>query len=342
MTRTSTSSFILPAGLLFLFLAAVAAGQPTVAELRALPSLVKPHHCWPCNKETLLARDPLLVEYTRIIGSLGIRGEYYGRNTTQRGHDELQAAIGICAEVGATITLNYSPFHRVAINADKDPRVPVAAEPGLYRDSLELITRHLRCRNELYATSVRIGAVLLDTEMFSVKPAGEAEAAEWNLALLAKLLPFHTITKELVGDDVPVYWYDYRAHTNTRFDHHPAYLSCDVAGSISLYQPKDLPRTLRDFKTQSRSFAPEPVGVWITLGGGYDCIDQANPDGTCAWVRDLEYPASHSRTIGLLLNHTPRVDHIVLHPGPFVPDREHPWPRWHEHFIAYVKGATTK
>jgi len=305
--------------------------EPTaVGELRALPRLSKPHYCWPCNRDRLLARDPLLVQYTRIIGSLGINAVWWGPKHLEP--DEMQAAIQVCDQANAGIVVNYSPFHRLAV--DPDPRVPNTREFELYRQSLELLTRHWRTWNQQYGANVPIVAVLLDTEKYRVKRDSEAGAMEWNLAIQAKLVPFHTATKLILGADVPVYWYDHGQGVGTPWWRHPPHLPGDGL-SASLYSVGDKGRTTRDFNEYCAKSAPKPTGVWVALGGGWAFKGGKRQ----TWNRRWDYPTETSQWLGAWLHAEPRVNYVVFHPGPFPPHAAKPWPLWHAHFIAYVKGA---
>ena len=302
-------------------------------QLQELPKLVRPHYCWPCNKKTLLEEDPLLVEYTRIIGSLGIKGEWWGPKHLDP--DEMQAAIRICSKSGASITLNYSPFHRLI--ADSNPKVPNDRELYLYQRSLQLVKEHLDTWNRLYKTDVKIQAVLLDTEHFIVQRVQDKDTGEWDLAIQAKLVPFYSSAKLILGKEVKVYWYDHGMGVNTPWWRHPPYLPGDGV-NCSLYNAAYRERTALDYRNGFFASRREhqPLIFWIALGGGWDWSADKK-----FWNRNLKYPASNSVWMGNWLNQSSSVDAVVFHPGPFPPNRNLPWPEWNTHFQAYVKGATS-
>ena len=296
-----------------------------LAALRALRQLPKVHYCWPVERDQLIARDPRLFEYVRITGSLGIRGEWGAT-----GADELRAAVELCKPHGATIAINYSPWHSTYGGDDVDPRsdgpeVDRAFE--LYRTRLQAVKERLQRANAESGASVRVAVLLLDTEKFHVKDDEEEGAEEWNAAIDAKMRPFYTIGKELFPD-APIAWYNRGSTNRRRFTGNEP----GDGYSTSLFSVSDVGRTRKHYRW-SVNRSPDGTSMpWIDLAAG-----------------NVPYPLRTSWQLGAEINipyygdypdeyapwHAAKV--VAFYPNPFCPK----YPQWTWNFIAYVKGATS-
>ena len=123
--------------------------------------LRKIHYCWPVERNQLIARDPRLFEYVRITGSLGIRGEWWHANND--GLAEMRAAVEMCQPYGATLAVNYSPWHNIVGDSDgSDPRVTgpkYDREINGYRTSLQMIKERLASMNAELGADVRLSLI---------------------------------------------------------------------------------------------------------------------------------------------------------------------------------------
>ena len=311
----------------------------SLATLRTLPRLPKTHYCWPVERDQLVARDPLLAEYVRITGSLGIRGAWGATGT-----DELRAAVELCAPHGATIAINYSPWHNTYEGENIDPRSTgpeVARAFAIYREQLEAVKGRLKRANAALSADVRVAVLLLDTEIFVVKPDDDPGAKEWNAAIDAKLNPFYTIGKELFPD-VPVRWYD-RGTTLGRYKRFTGRELGD-GYSTSLYATNDLARTRSHYRWSVNRSPDGKSMPWVALGCGFFWEGGRRSD----WMKNRPYDVCISRQLGAEINRPEYGDNpdgfapwhaaetVMFFPHPFCPT----YPYWAEHFIAYVRGAT--
>ena len=302
-----------------------------LAELRDLKPLRKIHYCWPVERNQLIARDPRLFEYVRITGSLGIRGEWWHANND--GLAEMRAAVEMCQPYGATLAVNYSPWHNIVGDSDgSDPRVTgpkYDREINGYRTSLQMIKERLASMNAELGADVRVAVLLLDTEIFVVKPDDEPGAEEWNAAIDAKLNPFYSIGKQ-VFPDAPVEWFA-RGTTQASWKRFTGRELGD-GYSCDLYHVPQ-PTVTRDRMKWAVKQVPRDAAmmVWIDLAAG-----------------NVPYPLRTSYQLGAELNIPYYGNHpaeyapwhaaetVAFYPGPFHPK----YPQWTWHFIEYVKGAT--
>ena len=212
------------------FAAAAPGGQPvrSASPLATLPALPKVHHS--TAMEPLNASDPTLQHYLRITHSVGLTVYWADREMVFAAAAACHAADALPAvpmPAGGTapppanplrcgIAANYnpwgedgSPFPRTA------PPTEVGrledAEMALFRSRLLNVTSWLAAANSQLNLRplVQISALLLDSERFGVKEAGEAGAIAWNNAITRKHNLFLTAGRELLLSTVEPEYYSF-------------------------------------------------------------------------------------------------------------------------------------
>lgn len=313
------------------------------AWLAPLPSLPKPHHGFTTGLHLFEPNNPLLYEYTRITHSVGMNLRWFSEREFRRAVEICHAINQTNPEIPAVVAINYSPFHYY---------LPAGATP-MYRgpeydeELLQCTERLNQARdwmaqlNQLYGSDVRIGAIILDTELWLVQEAG-AGRETWNAALTENYNTIYDICKS-VFPDVPVHWYHrglpccWRLFTLEE--------QGDTFESI-LYRNYDLANTRTNFRRIHASavqYLQDEVNAWLAPGSGYVLMT----NGTTEYVCDYDYPLSQSWQLGAEVNDSyyaqfptiyapwDAVKSVKFFPGVGRPHT----PRFAEHFVAYVKGA---
>ena len=217
---------LMPAAAAHVLLAAVL-GAPTVPDLMsnlpavpgpvhaanplaALPSLLKVHHSTAMSVSN--ASDPVLQHYARITHSLGLSVYWASEQDVRsfaaacRASDDLPPVGSAPApRIPCSIAANYnpwgedgSPFPRTAPPTQAGSLE--AAELELFRSRLGNVTTWLATANtELkLQPPVMISVLLLDSERFGCKGAGEPGAQAWNAAITRKNNLFLTVGRQLL------------------------------------------------------------------------------------------------------------------------------------------------
>lgn len=322
--------------------AAPPAPDPSSIEaLRMLPPLPKVHYNWSFPAAFLndAANDDRLREWVRISHS----GVVWGELVKQA---QLQKVMRMCREVNAgnpaipaTVGLVFRPFTNI-FPPDAPPTYTGPeqnAEIALLRDRLNLIKGWVAQDNQAHGAPVSISCVILGSERFFIKEAGEEGAEAWNTAIDAK----HDLTYLTVKHALPqarVEWYA-RAIS-------PLFTLREMGEAFSapMYHTPE-PLALRSIMIRGIA-AAQTHGVdeftpWICLGTSYFW----NADGTKSWRFDNPYDESASWQLGAQINYAgyPGDDYgiqayadVVIHWPP-------PWDsriaNWQSHFVAYVLGA---
>jgi hypothetical protein len=294
-----------------------------LGELQPLP---KVHYSWPLPKPLLDPNNPLLIEYVRLTHAASISAEYTARR-------EFDAAVIACKLINAaspaapaTLAINYSPWHR------RFPQglPPTDRGPGEQLELREFRERMTQKRdwladaNSRYRTSVRVSALLLDTERWKAKPPADPEAAAWNDALDRKYNLIFDAARQVFPDAL-IIW------AAEGFE--PAFTGREKTDGIinnDLYQMPDIAVERAQIRAtlkiaDRRGF--KTCAEWLALGcGGY------GPNG---FRYDADYDPQASWQIGAILQGEPRIKFILFWPEPFSPRV----PTWGRHFVAYVRGV---
>lgn len=202
-------------------------GHPvhSASPLATLPGLPKVHHS--TAMEPLNASDPTLQHYLRITHSVGLTVYWADREMVFEAAAACHAADALPAvsvPPGGTvptpatplrcgIAANYNPWGE---DGSPFPRTAPPTEVGrledaeltLFRSRLSNVTAWLAEANSQLdlRPPVQISALLLDSERFGVKGAGEAGAATWNNAITRKHNLFLTAGRELLPGIEPQYY----------------------------------------------------------------------------------------------------------------------------------------
>lgn len=286
-----------------------------LAELRALPRLARTHYTWPMPAARLRPGDPLLGEYARVAGGVGISGEWTSRI-------EADAAFFACRETGARIAINYSPWHRkfLATAPPTTTGPSEEAELAMMRERLAAKRAWLDDFNARYAAKVAVGVILLDAERFTTKTGDAA----WNEALDRKYNLTFSVAKAAFPSTPVLY-----CAQGCRF---ASYFTgrewTDRLWNDTLYYPGS-PATQRWRLEQLVKTADERGGgqvcAWLSLAAGY-----VTPS---AWTDPWDYDPAADRELGAWLAGQVRLDFVIFYPAPFAS------PAWAEKFVAYARGA---
>ena len=170
------------AGLLALLLHAVGAvgggdaSERGVSLLAGLPPLPKPHYSWPRylprREGTVNDTEATLVDYARITHSLPL---YLGRLPSHGAEAEWEQSVRICHQVNCTLALNWSPWYE-KMPGHMGPADPTysgpeeAEEMAMFAGLLANASAALERLNAARGSSVKVGAVLLDSEKQAALP----------------------------------------------------------------------------------------------------------------------------------------------------------------------------
>jgi hypothetical protein len=321
-----------------------------VRQLRELKPLVKVHYSWPLPEELLdNPDDALLFEYVRVTHAASLRAEW----GTQR---QAETAVRVCKRVNesgpaiaASVGVNYSPWHR-QFGKELPPTdfgPTHEAEVRQFRERLSAIKQWVADANREYNTDVRVSALLLDSERFSVKPGDEA----WNEAITKKYEVIQDLGKE-VFPGARIEWYGRGVRESaheTGWSPFPwnTFKNRTETFACSLYRVPEIGvmrETFRRTLRLAREHGVNEVTPWVALASGY----RRETDVFQRWDDDWDYDPVYSWMIGAELNQSWYGDRperfapwiaaqvVVFYPAPFNPRS----PAWGKHFIAYVRGAT--
>ena len=150
-----------------------AVDEPSLASrLQGVPPLAKPHYSWPLTGYTLRVDDANLREYARVSGSLPISLNEGSVGSPGTSRAQVAVAVEICAAIGASLTINYSPWYTHFTGDDPTVRgAAEAAELGAYRAKLAEIATLLAGPTQ---PAVSVGAIVLDSEKFAFNASSSA------------------------------------------------------------------------------------------------------------------------------------------------------------------------
>jgi len=299
-----------------------------LAQLTALRPLTIPTTCWPIEPERLIAREPVLSEYIRITGSAGVR--CYQENV----REAIFGAVELCQRHGAHLSMHYSPWHSV-FEHGSSPLFDKKIAQKEYRrmwDMLRQVRGLVEEANTTYRSNVQVEWVLLDTEVFVVKPDHDAGAAEWNAAITAMNTMCYVVAKNVFpGAEVSYYEYGTTLGNYKRFTGDE---KSDSYGT-SLYATASLWRTFNHYNWAVNR-VEDMVSPWICLGAGYPWWgDERQP-----WSKTEVVPLQNSHILGYEIGHPD--EHPMWRPVGMVVFWPDPWhsayPNSGDHFIAYARG----
>ena len=315
-------------------------------KLLQLKPLPKVHYYWPMSAELSNRR---LYELARITHSVCVSGDWVKQ-------DHVDKCVYVCARVNKTnpsikvsLGVNFSPWHR---RFDKDlpptDRGPTYwKEIRFFEERARLVKRWVEQSNKKYKSSVRIGAITLDSERFHTKPGDKV----WNEAIREALDAIH-IRAQSVFPGARIEWFvrgvgpsaSAEGWSNSRY-----WTGKEIKAPMScaLYRVPEIECTRETFRRTCRladQLGIEDVTPWVALASGW----RRHPTKYYYWSTDWDYDVIYSHLIGAELNnkwygdrpkrYAPynRAKVIIFYPHPF--DKR--TPSWTKHFIAYVRGAT--
>jgi hypothetical protein len=210
---------------------------------------------------------------------------------------------------------------------------------------MNLIKQWVARANDKYGSDVKVGALLLDSERFYVKP----NDSKWNEAIRDALDTIHMKAAAIFPDAV-IQWY---GRGITRPDGQTwrqtglwtnreikAPMSCSL---YMLPEQEAMRETFRRTCALADKLGIEEVTPYVALAAGYrrDLIKKLR------WDYNWDYDLVYSWSFGAELNdpwyakdpntYAPynRAKMVVFYPSPFYNEV----PAWGKHFIAYVRGA---
>lgn len=321
-----------------------------VAKLSTLKPLQKVHYSYTLLGSNLMnERDSrLLYEYTRITHALTPPGEWVNQK-------QLDNCIYTCARINktnpkipASIGAGFSPWaSRFGKNLPPTDRGPTYnAELQHFSQRLQLIKKWLAQSNKKYGSNVKLTAIVMDCERFSMRKGDD----KWNEGMREALDAIHLLAKA-VFPKARIEWYGRgitRSAGKTGWDRTKYFTGKEIKAplSCSLYTLPELQRMRETFRRTCEladELGIEDVTPYVALGAGY----RRGLTKMQYWDPDWHYDIIYSQIMGSELNnkwHGDRPDRyapynrakvVVFYPPPFRTKT----PNWAIHFIAYVRGA---
>src|SRR4030095_296666 len=298
------------AGLLFISLTALGRASGPVGprdecmarELSVLPPLSKVHYSWPISDAFLTTQSAALREYARVTGSVSVRGETVTA-------EQIDALVLACKQAhrggaleGASIAVNYSPWHR-RFGGDlpaTDTGPTATAEVEMFRRRLWAVRDALGEANRRHETNVGVSAVILDSERFKISSSNRAI----NKARTRKYDQIYEVAKEAFPR-ARVEWYArglIHKVSEGKWSVVPYFTLQEKGDSVSC-QVYEVPSVARMRESCQRTVAlagengREAVTAWVALGAGFD-RSGLRP----RWRFNLDYDPAFSWTLGRDIN----------------------------------------
>lgn len=300
--------------------------QQELAWLRALKPLPRVMYQWPTDQRMIVAKDPRLVEVTRVMGTINLSLEW--------GEPAFEAAAAIARPLKARMGLHASPWHKHAAGK----RDPCAWDDASRKEVMWVANR----ARQVAAWTVKHGLspseVFLDCELYAAKP-DTPENAAWNDALTAR----YGVMYELFKTAFPsarVHWFRFGSKNLGIWADAPVepswFTGREVSDSYScgLYAMTMPYMMARELRLTIEAAGERPVFAWICLGS-----DES------AWHFDSysyrpcpNYPLDISWTWGLIATRGPMDKAtFVLYPSLW-----YPWGDYGcmtRHFVAFCRGV---
>ena len=284
--------------------------------MKNVPKLPKTHYYW---TPSVNVSNKDMYELVRITGSYCVQGE----NNTE---DRMVEALRLCGPLGATIGVNFSPWHRKMNGESPTYRGFRWFEEIDYFLKGALLIKE-RCGN------IPVTAVMLDTECWNgnSKDPLYLEGMRQNLDLI------HVMAKAIFPE-AAIIWYGRGMvqhpvkDTITKRSNWTGEERTNVL-AVSLYGLPEFDRMKAVYeattKYDTEGYEIRTVIPYIALAAGYERHATGH-----TWRRDWDYDIKFSRMMGAYIqsSYTP---YAIFYPPPF---RN---PAWKNHFIAYVEGATS-
>lgn len=348
-----------------------------------LPQLPKVHHSDQVIDQGIDRNDPAIVDYARITRALPLSID---RSTNQNDFEELAEELreiaAICAApiVNCSVSLLYSPWEKNwGYDGAAVRGAPEQAELQFFGARLLNVSHLLEDENQRLHASVRVGAILLDSEtfqMFDNNVSGiHSGSAKERAEVTRKHDLIYNLTQQFFpGVSVPMYG---RGQMRRAYGASKAVTGASVTpdqgwvpgelytlaeqgdsyGPI-LYNVNELALMRENFNrvvANARAHNVSKVVPWIALGAGSPrVVSAAAGFGEFSWAFD--YPRIFSWMLGREV-HDPYfaqypdlyaawnfATEVVLYPLPWDPRGKSVGPTNGDtalvrHFIAYVLGA---
>ena len=316
-------------------------------KMQQLKPLPKIHFTWGMSDQFKNYDDHFLYQLARINHSLGIKGEWVNEEQMERCVYACARVNKLNPEIQSTIGINYSPWHRkFEKNLPPTNRGESYYEEIRYFEArLKYIKQLLAKYNKKYSSDVKIGAIILDCERFTIKSNDD----EWNEGIREAQDVIHD-SALLIFPEARIEWYGRGIGKTINGPWHKTYYwtgkEKTVSLSCALYSIPELEKmreTYRRTASWAISLNTPKVTPWVALGSGIR-IGLIKPS---YWDDDWDYDISLSHQIGAELNrkefsqspdkYAPydMADVIIFFPAPLYEKS----PNWGKHFIAYVRGA---
>ena len=321
------------------------------SKLFALKPLPKIHYSFSLNSNLINDRNSrLLYELARITHSLSV----IGRACTQ---DQIDNCIYTCERINKTkpaiensLALNFTPWHyrfgKDLPPTDKGPTYE--SEINFFRDRLKLIKKWVAEGNKKYSSDIKVGAILLDTEVFVARKNDPV----YNEAMRQKLDDIDIIARTIFQKS-RIIWFGRgvkRVWGGDGWGRSRYFTGKEVTTTLTcaLYTVPEIERTRETYRRTCKladQMGIKEVMPWVALAAGYRRGLKEKPE---VWDFDWRYDLIYSYQIGAELNkpwygnrperYAPynRSKIISFYPSPF----DVRTPKWTDHFIAYVRGAT--
>lgn len=328
----------------------VPSAEQILAWLRELKPLQKVHYSAPPPKAYYLNADPLMDECARLMGALTLLGPSALESDIDAAV-QLYVRVRDASGVRLKLGLLFSPYKYELPEGVR----PTYAGPEVqqawdnFQSKLASVRTWLAAENAAQGAALEVGALLLDTERWRVKPAADPNAPAWNAAMDAKYDAYADIARAYIPL-ARIEWYGrgdvVHCSDPSGWCNAPYFTLREQGDSLSssLYEVADAGYTREKFRRTTQladAAGPSHVTPWIALG----CGKRRGVDGV-HWTYEWNYDLYESWAIGAEVNigwfgdrpnrYAPwdYADIVVIYPGPFNPS-----PYWPQHFVAYVRGA---
>ena len=319
-----------------------------LAWMKELQPLPKVHYSWALPFKKL--SNEMLFEYIRLTNAASISGEWSNPATVARAVAVCQKVNDGSPQIPVTLGINYSVWHRrFGKNLPPtDTGETHKAELDYLRSRMKAVRNALAVANKKHNATIKVGAVLFDSERFHVRK----DDAVWNAATTAKYDAAYDTVKKMFPN-ARIEWYARGAvqpgasETGWNRSNYFTLKEKGTAFGCSLYQTPEIGYTREIFRRTAQNATDHKcneVTPWIALACGY----RRQTDKYHRWSFDWNYDLIYSWQLGRELNMpwfgvAKRAERFapwkkakvaIFYPEPFGRT-----PHWGQHFVAYVRGA---
>ena len=318
--------------------------------LKGLKALPKKHYSWTLPDFALAQPDERVYEVVRIMGSACLQGEYATK-------EQIETCVKLCHKVNesyagisndASIGINLKPYHNTITGNGASPLSAWPNEIAVLRKALLSVRGWLHDANGFQNASVKVGAILLDSEQFY----RSEDDPHWNTEIANRYNEVYNLCKSVFPFAwiIPYEWGVEAAPSKTGWQFAPWYVPEAKADCLScdLYTPCELHRARETFtKTAEEATKQEiqTVVPYLSLASGY----QRSQTEFQTWNMDWKYGREYAYQLGQEINvpwfswpeQVPRfapwsrANAVVFYPLPLDPRT----PEWLSYFISYVRGS---